>query len=87
MKLVILPQAARAVIPPMTSVQIALIKNTSVAAAFGMAEAVATMRALTNNNADERTGIFLAFAIGYIIIVEVVAFSSYAIERKVRVAR
>ncbi|HEX8781039.1 MAG TPA: amino acid ABC transporter permease [Nocardioides sp.] len=87
MKLVILPQAARAVIPPMTSVQIALIKNTSVAAAFGMAEAVATMRALTNDNADQRTGIFLAFAIGYIIIVEVVAFSSYAVERKVRVAR
>lgn len=87
MKLVILPQAARAVIPPMTSVQIALIKNTSVAAAFGMAEAVATMRALTNNNADERIGIFLAFAVGYIVIVEVVAFSSYAIERKVRVAR
>lgn len=87
MKLVVLPQAARAVIPPMTSVLIALIKNTSVAAAFGMAEAVATMRALTNNNADERTGIFLAFAIGYIVIVEVVSLASYAAERKVRVAR
>lgn len=87
MQLVVLPQAMRAVIPPMTSVQIALIKNTSVAAAFGMAEAVATMRGLTNNNADQRTGIFLAFAIGYIIIVEVVSLSAYAIERKVRVAR
>ncbi|MFC7360992.1 amino acid ABC transporter permease [Nocardioides astragali] len=87
MKLVVLPQAMRAVIPPMTSVQIALVKNTSVAAAFGMAEAVATMRALTNNNADQRTGIFLAFAIGYIIIVEVVSLSSHAIERKVKVAR
>jgi glutamate transport system permease protein len=87
MKLVILPQAARAVIPPMTSVQIALIKNTSVAAAFGMAEAVATMRALTNNNADQKYGIFIAFAIGYIIIVEVVSLSSYLVERKVKVAR
>jgi len=75
------------VIPPMTSVLIALIKNTSVAAAFGMAEAVATMRGLTNNNADERTGIFLAFAIGYIVIVEAVSFASHLIERKVRVAR
>lgn len=84
---VVLPQAARAVIPPMTSVMIALIKNTSVAAAFGMAEAVATMRILTNNNADQRTGIFLAFAIGYIVIVEVVSFASYAVERKVKVAR
>jgi glutamate transport system permease protein len=87
MTLVVLPQAMRAVIPPMTSVQIALIKNTSVAAAFGMAEAVATMRSLTNNNADQRTGIFLAFAIGYIVIVEVVSLASYALERKVRVAR
>jgi glutamate transport system permease protein len=87
MKLVVLPQAARAVIPPMTSVLIALIKNTSVAAAFGMAEAVATMRALTNNNADQRIGIFLAFAVGYIVIVEVVSLASYAAERKVRVAR
>ena len=87
MQLVVLPQAARAVIPPMTSVLIALVKNTSVAAAFGMAEAVATMRALTNNNADQRTGIFLAFAIGYIVIVEVISLSSYLVERKVGVAR
>ncbi len=87
MRLVVLPQALRAVIPPLTSVQIALVKNTSVAAAFGIAEAVATMRALTNNNADQRTGIFIAFAIGYIIIVEVVSFASYAVERKVKVAR
>ena len=87
MQLVVLPQASRAVIPPMTSVLIALIKNTSVAAAFGMAEAVATMRWLTNNNADQRIGIFLAFAIGYIIIVEVVSLASYVVERKVKVAR
>ena len=47
------------------------LKNTSVAAAFGLAEATATMRGFTNNNADQRIGIFLAFAIGYIILVEV----------------
>ena len=87
MREVVLPQAARAVIPPMTSVLIALLKNTSVAAAFGMAEATATMRGLTNNNADQRIGIFLAFAIGYIVLVEVVSLSSYLVERKVRVAR
>jgi glutamate transport system permease protein len=87
MRQIVLPQATRAIIPPMTSVQIALLKNTSVAAAFGMAEATATMRALTNNNADQRIGIFLAFAIGYIILVEVLSMSSYLVERKVRVAR
>jgi glutamate transport system permease protein len=87
MRQIVLPQATRAVIPPMTSVLIALLKNTSVAAAFGMAEATATMRALTNNNADQRIGIFLAFAIGYIVLVEVISLSSYLVERKVKVAR
>ena len=86
MRLVVLPQALRAVVPPLTSVQVALAKNTSVAAAFGMAEAVATMRIFTNNDADQRVGIFLAFAIGYIIIVEVLTLSSYVVERRWRVA-
>jgi len=84
---VILPQALRAVIAPLTSVQVALIKNTSVAAAFGIAEATSTMRILNNNNADQRPEIFLMFAIGYVVLVEVVSLSSYALERKVRVAR
>jgi glutamate transport system permease protein len=87
MRQIVLPQATRAIIPPMTSVLIALLKNTSVAAAFGMAEATATMRALTNNNADQRIGIFLAFAIGYIVLVEILSLSSYFVERKVKVAR
>ena len=86
MRLVILPQALRAVVPPLTSVQVALAKNTSVAAAFGLAEATATMRALTNNNADERIGIFLLFAVGYVVIVEVLTLSSYVVERRWKVA-
>lgn len=86
MRLVVLPQALRAVVPPLTSVQVALVKNTSVAAAFGMAEATATMRSFTNDHADQRLGIFLAFAIGYIVIVEVLTMSSYAVERRWRVA-
>lgn len=87
MRLIVLPQASRAVIPPMTSVLVALVKNTSIAAAFGIAEATATMRGITNDNADQRIGIFLAFAIGYIIVVEVISVASYAVEHKVRAAR
>lgn len=85
MRLIVLPQALRAVVPPLTSVQVALLKNTSVAAAFGMAEATATMRAFNNDNADQRTQIFLLFALGYVVLVEVVALSSYALERRWRV--
>jgi glutamate transport system permease protein len=87
MKLVVLPQALRAVVPPLTSVQVALAKNTSVAAAFGMAEATATMRDFTKDHPDELIGIFLMFAIGYIVIVETVSLSSYVAERRWRVAR
>ena len=54
MRQVVLPQALRAVVPPLTSVQIALLKNTSVAAAFGIAEATAPMQTFTNDNADQR---------------------------------
>ena len=87
MRHVILPQAFRASLPPMASVQIALVKNTSVAFVFGLFEATARMRYFTNNNADDRTLIFLVFAIGYIIIVEVVSFGSNRLERRWRVAR
>ena len=86
MRLVVLPQALRAVVPPLTSVQVALLKNTSVAAAFGIAEATATMHSFTNDYSNQRVGIFLAFAIGYIILVEVLTMSSYVAERRWRVA-
>ena len=87
MRHVVLPQAFRASLPPMASVQIALVKNTSVAFVFGLFEATARMRYFTNNNADDRTLIFLTFAVGYIIIVEVVSFGSHRLERRWRVAR
>lgn len=86
MRHVVLPQAGRAVVPPLANVQIALAKNTSVAAVFGIAEATATMRGLTNNNADERTQIFILFAIGYIVIVEVISLFSHLLERRWKVA-
>lgn len=86
MREIVLPQALRAVVPPLTSVEVALLKNTSVAAAFGIAEATATMRAFTNDNADQRVQIFLLFAVGYIVLVELVTLSSYALERRWKVA-
>jgi glutamate transport system permease protein len=86
MRQVVLPQAFRASVPPMASVQIALIKNTSVAAIFGVAEAVATMRSTTNDFTSQRTGIFIMFAAGYIVIVEVFSFFSHRLERRWRIA-
>jgi glutamate transport system permease protein len=87
MREVVLPQAFRAVVPPLASVYIALAKNTSVAAAFGLMEATGRMRFYTNNNADDRMQIFLVFAVGYIIIVEVMSAGALTLERRWRVAR
>lgn len=87
MRYVVLPQALRAVVPPLASVLIALAKNTSVAAAFGIMEATARMRFFTNDNADDKIAIFLIFAAGYIIIVEVLSMGASGLERRWKVAR
>lgn len=82
---VILPQAFRASVPPLASVQIALIKNTSVAAIFGVAEAANRMRSLTNDFSSDRIAIFIAFALGYIILVEIFSFATIRLERRWRI--
>lgn len=87
MQLVILPQAFRAVVPPLASVMIALAKNTSVAAAFGLLEATARMKFFLDRNADERMTIFVIFALGYILIVELMSAGAYGLERRWRAAR
>ena len=83
---VVLPQAFRATVPPLASVLIALLKNTSVAAAFGLAEATSRMRGLTNDNADTRWWIFTTFAVGYIILVELLSAGALGLERRWRVS-
>lgn len=86
MREVVLPQAVRASVPPVASTLIALLKNTSVAAVFGVIEAVAQMKQMTNNHADERWGIFLGFALFYVILVEIVSLGAITLERRWRIA-
>ncbi len=83
---VVLPQAVRATVPPMASVLIALTKNTSLAAGFGLAEATFRLKGLVNDYATERWVIFFGIALGYIIIVEVISFGAARLERRWRVA-
>jgi glutamate transport system permease protein len=86
MREVVLPQAFRASVPPVASALIALLKNTSVAAVFGVIEAASQMKIMTNNNADERWGIFIAFAFGYVLLVEIVSLAAGTLERRWRIA-
>lgn len=54
---IILPQAFRAVVPPMFSVFIALLKNTTVAAGFGVAEAGAIRAFLSDRSEPQLPGL------------------------------
>lgn len=86
MRQVILPQAIRASVPPMASVQIALLKNTTVCGAIGVVEAFARMRGFTNNDPTQRYGIFLTFALIFVVLVFALSFVANRLERRWRVA-
>lgn len=84
---VILPQAFRATVPPMASVFIALAKNTSLAGAFGIADATFRAKGLLNTHPDDRLAIFAGVALGYIVVVEVISGLAALLERRWRVGR
>ncbi len=84
---VVLPQAFRAVIPPLTSVFIALTKNTSIAVAFSVAEATSILRRLQNQDASATFPLLLTTAAGYIVLTLFLSFSFSRLERRVAVAR
>lgn len=86
MRQVVLPQAFRATVPPLASVMIALLKNTSVAYVFGVYEATARMKYFQNIAARDE-GIFLLFALGYVVLVELVSAGAFSLERRWKVSR
>jgi len=62
LRLVVLPQALRAVIAPLGSVFIALTKNSTIVGTIGVLEAANVMKQLLNDNGDAVIPIFLVFA-------------------------
>jgi glutamate transport system permease protein len=67
LRIVLLPQAFRAVISPLGSVLIALTKNTTIASAIGVAEAALLMKTMIEN---EAALIYIGgiFMIGFVIL-------------------
>ncbi|MCM2388430.1 amino acid ABC transporter permease [Streptomyces albipurpureus] len=65
---IILPQAFRSVVAPLANVLIALTKNTTVAAAIGVAEASLLMKEMIENEADAIFAVFSVFAFGFIVL-------------------
>jgi glutamate transport system permease protein len=67
LRLVVLPQAFRAVVAPLANVLIALTKNTTVAATIGVAEAALLMRDMIEREA-QLIPIAAVFAFGFIVL-------------------
>lgn len=84
---VILPQALRSAIPPLINVLIALAKNTSVAAGFGVVELVGTGRRLALANPGGTVVTLLGVALFYLAITIPLGLLAGAVERKVAFAR
>lgn len=85
--IIVLPQAIRAVIPPLASVYIALTKNTAVAAAFGVVEATGQLSNLIRDFASFLWFSFFGIAAGYVLIVFVISGIAGMIERRLAVVR
>ena len=87
LRLVILPQAFRTVVPPLINVVIALTKNTSIAAAFGVLELTAVGTRLANANADAVIAILTGVAACYLLLTLPSGWLAGRLERRVAVAR
>lgn len=86
MRHIVLPQAFRAALPPLASVQIALIKNTTVAGTVLVVEAFYRMRLLLNDYPGDRWWIFATFAAVFVVLVEIYSLVAHRLERRWRVA-
>ncbi|WP_409426436.1 amino acid ABC transporter permease [Mycobacterium sp. SMC-11] len=67
LRIILLPQAFRAVIIPLGSVLIALTKNTTLASAIGVAEAALLMKSMTENTAA-LLAVGAVFAAGFVVL-------------------
>ncbi len=83
---VVLPQAVRAVVPPLTSIEIALLKNTTVAAGFSVVEAGGIYRLLNERGYSTLIGL-LWVALGFLILVTPLTLVQRRLEKRWSVSR
>jgi glutamate transport system permease protein len=83
--IVVLPQAFRAIVPPLTSVLIALLKNTTIAAGFSVVEAGAIPAAMAELGENQMLTL-VWIAIGFLILIMPLVFLQRWAERRTAVA-
>ncbi|PRA78625.1 amino acid ABC transporter permease [Microbacterium sp. MYb66] len=86
MTLVVLPQAFRSVVPPMMSVFIALLKNTTVAAGFSILE-LGAVRSYLSERGENALVVLLWVAVIFVVLVLLLSSLQRYLENKWRIAR
>ncbi|OZV79288.1 amino acid ABC transporter permease [Micromonospora echinospora] len=84
--LIVMPQALRAMVPPMMSVFIAMLKNTTIAAGFSVLEAGA-IPAYMSERGEPQFAVLLWITIGFLILILPLVALQRILERKWAVAR
>lgn len=87
LRLVVLPQAFRAVVPPLGNIYIAMIKNSSIAAAFGVTELTAVGQRLATGHPGDVVLVFLGIAVAYLLITIPAGLAVGQLERRLASAR
>ena len=87
LRIVVLPQAFANSVPPLASVFIALLKNTSIASAFFVADALQRTQGLINNNGQAVLWILAGTALGYLVLALISSLLFSWLERALAVAR
>jgi glutamate transport system permease protein len=83
---IVLPQAVRSVVPPLSSVEIALLKNTTIAAGFSVFQAGSIYQTLNEQGYSTFIGL-LWVALGFIILVTPLTLLQRRLESRWSVAR
>ncbi|MBM4793125.1 amino acid ABC transporter permease [Streptomyces sioyaensis] len=86
LRLIVLPQATRTVLAPLSSILIALTKNSAIAGAFSFPELFSVSK-LLNDKGYTVAWIFLWTALGYLVITFSISGLFRLLERRMGVAR
>lgn len=87
LRLIVLPQATRSVIPLLANILIALTKNTAIAEAFGITEATYQLDSLIRDFPGALYALFFGIAAGYVVIVFTISGAASVLERRLAVLR
>jgi glutamate transport system permease protein len=87
LSLVVLPQAFRTVVPPLGNVWIAMVKNSSIGAAFAITELTAVATRLVNTYPADVIAVFAGSATGYLLLTIPSGLLLGVVERRVVVLR